>query len=139
MRAWDLGPAMSLLDLGAERWLGQRFDPEGGNASGQAHPRLLERWLDHPYFRLAPPKSTGREVFGPAWLDAREPDLAALPLPDRLATLAAFTAEAVARELRRLGSGAARRHSPAPVRGRRPAPPGAPGTGPAPARPGPGR
>ena len=90
---------MSLLDLAAERWLGQRFDPEGGNASGPAHPRLLERWLDHPYFRLAPPKSTGREVFGPAWLDAREPDLAALPVPDRLATLAAFTAEAVAREL----------------------------------------
>jgi anhydro-N-acetylmuramic acid kinase len=97
--AWDLGPGMSLLDLAAELWLGLPFDPDGGAARGPEDPGLLARWLAHPYFHKAPPKSTGRDVFGTAWLDAERTRLGALPLPDRLATLAAFTAEAAAREL----------------------------------------
>jgi anhydro-N-acetylmuramic acid kinase len=101
--AWDLGPAMSLLDLAAERWLGLPFDPDGGNADGKADLVLLERFLDHPYFRKAPPKSTGREQFGAAWLQAEAARLERLPLHDRLATLSAFTAEAVAQELRAWG------------------------------------
>jgi anhydro-N-acetylmuramic acid kinase len=100
VRAWDLGPAMSLLDLAAERWLGLPFDPDGGRASGAVDPTLLAGWLGHAHFRQAPPKSTGRETFGAAWLALEGSGLDALALPDRLATLAAFTAEAVARELR---------------------------------------
>lgn len=100
VRAWDLGPAMSLLDLAAARWLGTPFDPEGSAATGAPAPAFLERWLDHPHFRTAPPKSTGREVFGAAWLEAEARALEALPLAERLGTLAAFTAEACARELR---------------------------------------
>ena len=97
--AWDLGPAMSLLDLAAERWLGKPFDPDGKGASGNPHLPLLSQWLGHPYFRKRPPKSTGREMFGAQWLDREAPDLERLPLADRLATLAAFTGRAVAREL----------------------------------------
>jgi anhydro-N-acetylmuramic acid kinase len=100
VRAWDLGPAMSLLDLGANRWLGRPYDPDGAGATGVVHVALLERWLDHAHFRTPPPKSTGREIFGAAWMDTEGAALEALPVPDRLATLAAFTAEAVTRELR---------------------------------------
>jgi anhydro-N-acetylmuramic acid kinase len=103
LRAWDLGPAMSLLDLAAERWLGQPFDPDGAGAAGTVDLLLLERFLGHPHFRQAPPKSTGREVFGAAWLRSEATRLEALALPDRLATLSAFSAEAVARELRAWG------------------------------------
>ena len=103
LRAWDLGPAMSLLDLAAERWLGSPYDPDGGHASGRVDPVLLERFLAHPYFHRGLPKSTGREQFGAAWLDAEGPGLERLALPERLATLSAFTAEAVARELRARG------------------------------------
>lgn len=100
VRAWDLGPAMSLLDLAAARWLNRPFDPDGAAAGGNLDAALLDLWLDHAYFAKAPPKSTGRETFGQAWLDGERPRLEALPLTDRLATLAAFTAAAVAQELR---------------------------------------
>jgi anhydro-N-acetylmuramic acid kinase len=103
LRAWDTGPAMSLLDLAARRWLGHDFDPDGASATGAIDETLLARWSTHPFFALEPPKSTGRETFGEAWLAAEAQALEALPLADRLATLAAFTAETVAREAARLG------------------------------------
>lgn len=102
LHAWDLGPGMSLLDLAARRWLDLAFDPYGGHATGAVDEPRVADWLKHPYFQAPPPKSTGREVFGEAWLDAEAPALERLPLPDRLATLAAFTASAVAHELRRV-------------------------------------
>lgn len=119
-RAWDTGPGMSLLDLAAQQWLGLSFDPNGAHATGSIAAPLVSRWLAHPYFRTLPPKSTGREVFGAAWFEAERPLLEPLPLPDRLATLAAFTAAAVAVEaartrpwpegLRALVSGGGARH-----------------------------
>ncbi|HTL98214.1 MAG TPA: anhydro-N-acetylmuramic acid kinase [Holophagaceae bacterium] len=102
LHAWDLGPGMSLLDLAAKRWLDLDFDPSGGHATGVADERLIAAWLEHPYFQAPPPKSTGREVFGEAWLERQSSALEGLPLQDRLATLAAFTASAVAHELRRV-------------------------------------
>ncbi len=102
LRAWDVGPGMSLLDLAANRWLGIPFDPDGAYASGAVKVELLETWMRHPYFSAEPPKSTGREVFGHDWLDAESGRLEALPLADRLATLAAFTAQAVATEMGRV-------------------------------------
>ena len=100
--AWDTGPGMSLLDLAAQRWLGLPFDPDGGAASGRVDEARLAHWLAAPYFRLLPPKSTGREVFGAEWLGSQQTALEALPLADRLATLAAFTAASVAQEAARL-------------------------------------
>lgn len=105
LRAWDTGPGMSLLDLAARRWLGAAFDPDGRTATGRIHAEFLERWLAHPFFLTPPPKSTGREIFGDAWLEGESEGLEDLPLADRLATLAAFTAESVAREASRLAPG----------------------------------
>jgi anhydro-N-acetylmuramic acid kinase len=101
-RAWDTGPGMSLLDLAARRWLDLPFDPEGSAATGQVVEAVLAQWLSHPYFGAPPPKSTGREVFGEAWLATEGARLESLPLPDRLATLAAFTAASVAKEASRV-------------------------------------
>jgi anhydro-N-acetylmuramic acid kinase len=102
LQAWDTGPGMSLLDLAARLWLGLPFDPEGQHATGTVAEDLLLRWLRDPYFHLPPPKSTGREFFGEQWLQAERPLLERLPLGDRLATLAAFTAASVAQERHRL-------------------------------------
>jgi len=103
LQAWDLGPAMSLLDLAAHRWLGLPFDPEGQQATGRVSDQALEAWLRHPHFQTPLPKSTGREVFGATWLDRELSSLEQLDRADRFATLAAFSAEACAREIRRWG------------------------------------
>ncbi|NWJ40136.1 MAG: anhydro-N-acetylmuramic acid kinase [Geothrix sp.] len=100
-RAWDTGPGMSLLDLAAKLWLDLPFDPDGIHATGTVAMPLLSRWLAHPYFQAAPPKSTGREVFGAAWFEAERHLLEPLPLSDRLATLAAFSAATIAVEATR--------------------------------------
>jgi anhydro-N-acetylmuramic acid kinase len=104
LHGFDAGPGMSLLDLAARRWLGQPFDPEGLGASGAVHAEAVEAWLGHPFFLAPPPRSTGRETFGEAWLEAQAPRLETLPLADRLATLAAFTARACGEAWRRFGA-----------------------------------
>lgn len=92
---FDTGPANCLLDAWASRHLGTPIDAGGAWArSGRADSRLLARWLDEPYFKMPPPKSSGREVFNLDWLDARLP--AQAKPADVQATLLALTAHSVA-------------------------------------------
>ncbi|MBX3725047.1 MAG: anhydro-N-acetylmuramic acid kinase [Xanthomonadales bacterium] len=97
---FDTGPASCLLDDWARRHTGQPYDRDGALASrGRVDRELLARLLAEPWFALPAPKSTGREVFNPAWLDARLPARAAPE--DVQATLVALTAQTVAEALRR--------------------------------------
>jgi anhydro-N-acetylmuramic acid kinase len=103
--AFDVGPANALLDGVVQRVTGgaERFDQAGRRAlRGRVDVELLERLLDDDFLRRPPPKSTGRERYGLAEAEAladdweraqRDPD-------DLIATLAAFTSEAVARACR---------------------------------------
>jgi anhydro-N-acetylmuramic acid kinase len=69
---FDCGPANVLMDLWCLRHTGQRFDADGAwAASGHILPPLLDVFLQEPYFSAAPPKSTGRDLFNPDWLDSR--------------------------------------------------------------------
>jgi len=78
---FDTGPANTLLDEWCRRHTGQDFDRDGAwAASGKVIAPLLARMLDEPYFRAPAPKSTGRDLFAPAWLDAMLK--AALPQSD---------------------------------------------------------
>jgi anhydro-N-acetylmuramic acid kinase len=100
---WDCGPANTLLDLAVERFSeGRQRCDEGGAwaARGQVDERCLQGWLEEPYFRQAPPKSTGRELFGAADLERRLGQLGPDPA-DALATLSALTAAVVAQDLAR--------------------------------------
>ncbi len=98
---FDCGPGNALLDLWAQRNLGTPMD-DGGRwaASGQVDAALLNDLLSEPFFALAPPKSTGRDLFNQAWLDAR---LRARPLApqDMQATLAELTARSACDALKR--------------------------------------
>lgn len=97
---FDCGPANALLDGWCRRHLGKAYD-DGGRwaAGGRVDEPLLARWLAEPYFALPPPKSTGRDLFDMAWLDAGLP--AGLQAQDVQATLLALTVRSVAADLRR--------------------------------------
>ncbi|MFM2121712.1 MAG: hypothetical protein RLZZ589_149 [Cyanobacteriota bacterium] len=107
---WDCGPANTLLDLAVQRFSDGRlrFDADGAWASrGRINESRLHRWLQEPYLRQPPPKSTGRELFGAADLERRLAELeadalqAGAPLQpaDALASLTAFSAAVVAQDL----------------------------------------
>jgi anhydro-N-acetylmuramic acid kinase len=106
VRGWDCGPANTLLDLAVQRFSAgaSSHDAEGSWAlQGEVQEPLLLRWLQEPYLQQAPPKSTGRELFGRADLERRLGQLQATGADpaDALATLAAFSAAAVAQDLAR--------------------------------------
>jgi len=69
--AFDTGPANMLIDaLVAHFTQGHlRFDKNAALASqGRSLPALLDDLMRDPYLKLAPPKSTGREYYGHAYL-----------------------------------------------------------------------
>ena len=99
VRAWDTGPASCLLDLAARQVTdgAQQYDTGGRlAAAGAVRDDLLDRLLATPYLALPPPKSTGREMFSQAFLDAAVDGLPPLSGPDLLATLTELTARTVA-------------------------------------------
>lgn len=66
---FDCGPGNLLLDAWAQLHLGTPFDRNGAWASqGTPIAELLERMSAHPFFSLAPPKSSGRDMFHLDWL-----------------------------------------------------------------------
>jgi anhydro-N-acetylmuramic acid kinase len=107
--AFDTGPGNVLLDLAAERASGGRLfcDLDGALASrGRADDALLERLLADPFFSREPPRSTGRERFGPALVDGLARERGLEPgreegWPDLLATLTRFTARSIGDAYRR--------------------------------------
>jgi len=69
--SFDTGPCGSLLDGLARRLAGRPFDA-GGALAAAGTPDLahVEATLAAPFFAAPPPKSTGRDTFGEAWVDA---------------------------------------------------------------------
>ena len=98
-RAFDVGPANTLLDALAREALGEGCDRGGALAAqGQVADDLLDELLSDPWFRLPPPKSTGPEYFHMHWVRQRK-RASELPAPDLAATLTALTAQCVARAM----------------------------------------
>lgn len=105
--AFDTGPGVALIDTAAELATGGRrtFDADGElAAAGRVDEDLLEQLLQHPFLRRRPPRSTGREVFGSAFVARLVEDRAPRShrdWADLVATLTAFTAASVADAYRR--------------------------------------
>jgi anhydro-N-acetylmuramic acid kinase len=100
IRGWDTGPGNSLLDLAVEHLSNgtKSYDKNGEwAASGIICQPLVEEWLTQEYFRLPPPKSTGRELFGVDYLHQCFKDGEAYSLSpcDMLATLTELTAASI--------------------------------------------
>jgi len=69
--AFDTGPGNMLIDALVSHFTHgrQRFDKNAALAQqGRAIPTLLDELLRDPYLKLAPPKSTGREYYGAAYI-----------------------------------------------------------------------
>jgi anhydro-N-acetylmuramic acid kinase len=93
---FDTGPANALIDAAVFAGTGRPFDQDGALAArGRVDARLLADLLTEQYYRRSPPKSTGKELFGSAYLDAY-PRAGELTLPDLVATLTELTARTVA-------------------------------------------
>ena len=104
--AFDTGPANALIDAAAIRATNGRlsYDADGAlAAAGTVHSGLLEHLLDEPYYRLAAPKSTGKELFHAQYLDQALARFPEIDDADVLATVTALTARTVADEVRRYG------------------------------------
>ncbi len=70
--AFDTGPSNMLIDALVSHFTRgrQRFDKNARLASqGRSIPALLNDLLRDPYLKLAPPKSTGREYYGNAYVE----------------------------------------------------------------------
>lgn len=103
---WDTGPANVLVDLAVQKFTqGQKTYDQGGQwaAQGIPHQGLVDHWLQEPFFQQHPPKSTGRELFGPEYLDRcwQQAQSHGLNEKDFLATLTEFTARSVVTEYQR--------------------------------------
>ena len=99
---YDTGPGNGLMDTWAARHLGQPCDLNGDwAASGRVDPAVLAHLLAEPYLALPAPKSTGRDLFNPPWLEAKLAAFAALAPADVQATLTAYTARSLADAIRR--------------------------------------
>jgi anhydro-N-acetylmuramic acid kinase len=103
---FDCGPGNALMDYWCQSHTGQPYDAQGAwAASGQVAPALLAALLAEPFLSALPPKSTGRDLFNPAWLSARLPSAVGATPEDVQATLTEFTALACADHLVRHGAG----------------------------------
>lgn len=70
--AFDTGPGNMLIDALVQRFTRERerYDKDARMAmSGRSIPGLVDELLRDPYLRLAPPKSTGREYYGRAYVE----------------------------------------------------------------------
>ena len=97
---FDCGPGNALMDQLVQLHQGKDFDANGAwAAQGQVIPALLKSMQTEPFLHLAPPKSTGRDLFNATWLQHHlQNEFAAV---DVQATLCEFTALAIANDLKR--------------------------------------
>ncbi len=102
--AFDCGPANMVID-GLVRQFSEgaeACDRDGARAAnGVVRDDLLAALLSHPFIDAPPPKTAGHEQFGRPFLDALLSRWGTLPPDDLVATVTAFAADAVARNIRR--------------------------------------
>jgi anhydro-N-acetylmuramic acid kinase len=111
--AFDTGPGNMVIDWLAQALFHKPFDRNGAfAASGTVLMPVLTSALHHPYFRLKPPRTAGREQFGRAYAaDFLDKCLARSKNPaDALATATALTAETIARSYRQFVSSKMKGH-----------------------------
>jgi anhydro-N-acetylmuramic acid kinase len=110
--AFDTGPSNALIDAAViEYGLNELGYDDGGRiaATGTVDETLLALLLDEPYYRLAPPKTTGKELFHIEYLREHLARVGHAVAPvDVVATVTELTVRTVADALRATGGPALR-------------------------------
>ncbi|MDO5091343.1 MAG: anhydro-N-acetylmuramic acid kinase [Cardiobacteriaceae bacterium] len=102
---YDTGPGNMLMDNYHQQQTGEHYDRDAHIAkSGTVNDALLARLLAEPYLARPYPKSTGRELFSPAWLATQLADID-LPARDIQRTLLEYTAQTIAAQVEPFRSG----------------------------------
>lgn len=104
--AYDTGPGNMLIDAFTSLATdgAQSYDENGALATqGTVSKTWLQKLLQHPYYNLRPPKSTGREMFGLQYAKKlwEQGDAYQLSPYDKIATITALTAQTIATEIKR--------------------------------------
>jgi anhydro-N-acetylmuramic acid kinase len=104
--AFDTGPGNVLIDLAVEHVTGGKMKMDRDSriaARGKPNGELVQEWLRHPYFRKRPPKSTGREEFGPDFFSrmVRQAERKKTNGENLVASVTRFTAESIVRSYAR--------------------------------------
>ena len=103
--AFDTGPGNMLIDAAIARITNgeKRYDANGAMAaSGRVSEALLAQLMRDPYLSRRPPKTTGREHYGAAFVDSifAAANERKLSDADILATVTDFTAQTIAAAIR---------------------------------------
>jgi anhydro-N-acetylmuramic acid kinase len=133
--AYDVGPAGALMDPAAVLATGgaMQYDEDGAlAAAGRVCEPLLAVLHGEPYYRLPPPRSTGRELFNAGYLQAAVAGIEPSPSPaDVVGTVTRLLVDLLARaavehELRELVLSGGGSRNPTTMRWLRAAVPGVP-------------
>lgn len=93
---FDTGPANIVIDALALDLFGQPYDNNGFLAAqGSVNNEILTTLLNDKYLQRPPPKSTGREYYGPAYVKQLASLSKDLPSHDVISTATAFTAASI--------------------------------------------
>jgi anhydro-N-acetylmuramic acid kinase len=100
VHGFDTGPGNAMMDAWCQLHRGKNYDANGEfAAAGMVNTDLLQACLNDAWFAVPPPKSTGRDQFNLAWLQAKMP-LENISPADVQATLTALTARTISDALK---------------------------------------
>lgn len=100
--AFDTGPGNMLIDAFVQHFYrDETFDRDGMHArAGTPNPALIDAWMSIPYISAAPPKTTGRELFGAQMVAEALRDFPDETADNLIAAATLFTARSIAVNLR---------------------------------------
>ncbi len=93
--AFDTGPGNVIIDYCANKFFNRSYDKDGLFAArGKIDENWLEKLLNEPYYTKKPPKTTGRELFTPSYIENFLSSAPENPY-DIMATVTALTANTI--------------------------------------------
>jgi anhydro-N-acetylmuramic acid kinase len=92
---FDTGPGNVMIDFCTSKFFNQKYDKDGVLASkGTVNKGWLEKLMEEDYYKILPPKTTGRELFSPNYIEKKLLDAPENPY-DIISTLTALTSNTI--------------------------------------------